>query len=377
MKYIQQSAFFSCLRLLDKSDNKLYNLGKRYHIIFSEWLPIVKITLKQVSEVAGVSSATAARVLGNYGYVSDEKRILVLEAAKKLNYHPHFLAKSLVTGETKTVGFVVGDIENPFFASLAKWINTLLSIQGYTLMVYSTDENIEEETRGIDTLIAKQVDGIIIAPASYRDYSHIVAAQNAGIAVVTIDRVLSGLAFDSISVDNTRGMFEATQYLIQHGHRDIGFLSDSLEISSNLDRLTGYRKALAKSKLPYNDDLICVTGFSVMDGYRGAVSMLGTSKRPTALVTASNLLTTGLLLAIRDLSIKVPEQISLISFDDMDWYLLTDPPITAVSQPIKRIGQETVRLLFNRLTSKGEPGRHETVQLPTRLIHRCSTKQYQ
>lgn len=337
----------------------------------------MKITVKDVSELAGVSSATASRVLGNYGYVSEEKRVLVLEAAKKLGYRPHSLAKSLVTGETKTVGFVVGDIENPFFASLAKWINTLLSIQGYTLMVYTTDENIEEEFHGVDTLIAKQVDGLIIAPASYKDYSHLLAAQQAGIAVVLIDRLPYGLPFDSVGVNNSRGMYDAVQYLIHQGHREIGFLSDSLEISSNQERLAGYRQALVEARIPFSDKLIYVTGFSVMDGYRGAVTMLGNSRRPSAVVTASNFMTTGLLLAARDLSVKIPEQISLISFDDMDWYRLTDPPITAVSQPIKRIGQESVRILFERMSVKGEVSRPEAIQLATRLVHRGSTIQYE
>lgn len=336
----------------------------------------MKVTVKDVSKVAGVSSATASRVLGNYGYVSEETRTLVLEAARKLGYRPHSLAKSLVTGETKTVGFVVGDIENPFFASLAKWVNALLGLQGYTLMVYTTDESVDEEIRGVDSLIAKQVDGLIIAPASVKDYDHIVAAQNAGVAVVAIDRPLYNLPIDSVVVDNTRGMYEAVQHLIRLGHRKIGFLSDSLDISSNQERLAGYRQAHEDAKLPSYDNLIYVTGFTAMDGYRGAVAMLSSPDQLSAIVTASNFMTTGLLLAARDMAIRIPEQISLIGFDDMDWYRLTCPPISAISQPIKRMGQEAVRILFNRMTNKGETIHPETVRLPTRLVQRSSIAPY-
>jgi LacI family transcriptional regulator len=333
----------------------------------------LKITVKEVAKAAGVSSATASRVLGNYGYVSDEVRATVLEVARKLGYRPHALAKSMVKGETKTVGFVVGDIENPFFASLAKYVNALISLQGFTLMVYTTDENLEEEIKGVESLISKQVDGLIVAPASTRDVSHIVAAQNSGVSVVLVDRPLSNLRIDSVTVDNTKGMFDAVSYLIQTGHREIGFLSDSLEISSNQERLLGYRQAFQEAGLTPSDYLITVTGYNVMDGYQGAVGMLSNPSRPSAVVTANNFMTIGFLLAARDMKLSIPADISLIGFDDLDWYKLTDPPVTSVSQPIKRIGQEVSRLLLSRIAARGEITHPETICLSTHLIHRNST----
>lgn len=334
----------------------------------------MKITVKDVAKAAGVSSATASRVLGNYGYVSEEVRISVTEAARKLGYRPHAIAKSMVKGETKTIGFVVGDIENPFFASLAKYVNALISLQGYTLMVYTTDENIDEEIRGVESLISKQVDGLIIAPASSKEVSHIVAAQNSGISVVLVDRPLPDIQIDTVAVDNTNGMFEAVQYLIGLGHRDIGFLSDSIDISSNQERLEGYRKAFTEVGLPVDEHFVKTTGYTVMDGYRGAVAMLSSPKRPTAVVTANNFMTVGFLLAARDMELIIPDHISLIGFDDMDWYKLTDPSITAVSQPIKRIGQETSRILLSHLSNKGNITHPEVVYLPTQLVLRKSTK---
>ena len=333
-----------------------------------------KITVKDVAKDAGVSSATASRVLGNYGYVSDEVRVAVLESARKLGYRPHAIAKSMVNGETKTIGFVVGDIENPFFASLAKYVNALISLQGYTMMVYTTDENIEEEIRGVDSLISKQVDSLIIAPSSSSEFSHIIAAQNSGVSVVLVDRPLPNIKIDSVSVDNIQAMAEAVSYLIGLGHREIGFLSDSLEISSNQERLTGYSKAYTDKGLSVDEGLIKITGYTVMDGYRGAVALLSSPRRPSAVVTANNFMTTGFLLAVHDMGLVIPDQISLIGFDDMDWYKLTNPPITTISQPIKRIGQEVSRLLLSRMANKGEITHSETLLLNTHLIHRMSTK---
>lgn len=333
-----------------------------------------KITVKDVAKDAGVSSATASRVLGNYGYVSDDVRVAVLESARKLGYRPHAIAKSMVNGETKTIGFVVGDIENPFFASLAKQVNALISLQGYTMIVYTTDENIEEEIKGVDSLISKQVDGLIIAPCSSVEFSHIVAAQNSGISVVLVDRPLPNIEIDSVSVDNVQAMSDAVSFLLGLGHREIGFLSDSLDISSNQERLAGYTKAYADSGLPVHEELIKVTGYTVMDGYRGAVALLSSQSRPSAVVTANNFMTTGFLLAAHDMGLSIPDQISLIGFDDMDWYKLTNPPITTIAQPINRIGKEVSRLLLSHMANKGEIIHSETLLLNTHLIQRMSTK---
>ncbi|MHC1783979.1 MAG: LacI family DNA-binding transcriptional regulator [Anaerolineaceae bacterium] len=334
----------------------------------------MKITVKEVAQAAGVSSATASRVLGNYGYVSEEVRTNVLEVARKLGYRPHALAKSLVKGETKTVGFVVGDIENPFFASLAKYVNALISLQGFTLMVYTTDENTEEEIKGVESLISKQVDGLIIAPSSSKDISHIIAAQNSGISVVLVDRPLPNVRIDSVSVDNTKGMYEAVRYLIEIGHKEIGFISDSLDIGSNQERLLGYYQAYTEAGLTTDENLIKTTGYTVMDGYRGAVGMLSNQNKPSAVVTANNFMTIGFMLASRDMNLNIPEHISLIGFDDLDWYKLTNPPISAISQPIKRIGQEVSRLLLSRMAAKGEITHPESIVLATHLTHRNSTR---
>jgi len=331
------------------------------------------VTIRDVAKKAGVSVATASRVLGNYGYVSAETSEIVMSAAHQLGYRPHSLAKSLVTGRTNMVGFVVGDIENPFFASLAKWINASISIEGYTMLVYTTDENVDEEAKGVYSLIEKNVDGIIIAPASIKEYKHILDARDSGIPVVVVDRPNPHLEIDTVAVENNQSVYEAIRELIKLGHREIGFYSDSLEIGSNLERLEGYKRALTDAGIEIDPQFIYTTGYSILDGYRGAVSILSSSQRPSAIFTANNFITTGFLLAANDMKLLIPEYISLIGFDDLEWYKLNLPRISVVSQPQKRISQVVSRILINRMGDKNRLARPEIVRLPGKLILREST----
>jgi LacI family transcriptional regulator len=332
-----------------------------------------RITVRDIAKQAGVSHATASRVLGGYGYVSEEKREAVLEKARQMGYRPHAIARSMVHGKTKTVGFVVGDIENPFFSNLVMNINALISPQAYTMMVYTTNENLDEEIHGVETLLSKQVDGLIIAPCSSQNYSHIVEAHNSGTAVVLVDRVPDSLNIDSVRVDNALAIQNAMQHLFDLGHRKIGFLSDSLDIASNRERLKGFREAYQEQSLSLDPELIKITGHTVLDGYRGSVSLLSQSNRPSAIITANNFMTTGFLLAAKDMLFRIPEAISLISFDELDWYKLIDPPITTIAQPLKRISQEVARLLLRRMLENENIAQFEDVVLKTSLVTRKST----
>jgi LacI family transcriptional regulator len=332
-----------------------------------------RITVRDIAKQAGVSHATASRVLGGYGYVSEEKREAVLEKARQMGYRPHAIARSMVHGKTKTVGFVVGDIENPFFSNLVMNINALISPQAYTMMVYTTNENLDEEIHGVETLLSKQVDGLIIAPCSSQNYSHIVEAHNSGTAVVLVDRVPDSLNIDSVRVGNALAIQNAMQHLFDLGHRKIGFLSDSLDIASNRERLKGFREAYQEQSLSLDPELIKITGHTILDGYRGSVSLLSQSNRPSAIITANNFMTTGFLLAAKDMLFRIPEAISLISFDELDWYKLIDPPITTIAQPLKRISQEVARLLLRRMLENENIAQFEDVVLKTSLVTRKST----
>jgi len=327
--------------------------------------------IKDVAKVAGVSVATASRVLGGYGYVSEEAREKVLEVAKKLKYKPHAIAKSMITGRTKTVGFIVGDIENPFFAGIARAVNNIIIPEGYNLLVYTTYENILEEQKAVETFTERRVDGIIIAPTCIREHSHIDGAIELGIPVVLVDRVLNGIGLDTVAVQNVEGAYEAVKYLIEIGHTNISFLSDSLDINSNRERLDGYIKALEAYNIPIDETLIRSGKYTVEDGYRSTVALISNKKRPSAIFTSNNFMTEGLLLATKDMGINIPEELAVIGFDDMKWYQLISPSISVVAQPVHKIGHTAARRLMRRML--GDSSRPELIRLPVKLIIREST----
>jgi LacI family transcriptional regulator len=331
----------------------------------------MSVTITDVAKRAGVSNATASRVLGGYGYVSREKRERVLQAAKELDYQPHLIAKSMVTGRTKTVGLVVGDIENPFFAALARAMNQVLLPEGYALVAYTTNENLEEEKRAIQVLSSRQVDAMVIAPTSFRERSHIQTALHREMPVVLVDRAIEGLKADTVAVANFQGAYEAVKHLTGLGHRRIGFLSDSLELASNRERLAGYRHALEEVGIPFDPLRVQTSGFTIQDGYRGAVILLNQQPRPSAIFAANNFMATGLLLAARDMHTRIPDELSLIGFDDAEWYQLLTPAISAVAQPVHEMGAAAARVVLRRLAGDDSPP--QVTRLPTRLILRRST----
>jgi len=321
--------------------------------------------------LAGVSRATAARVLGGYGYVSEEARQKVYEAARQLGYRPHSIAQSMVTGRTKTIGLVVGDIENPFFAKMARGVSDTIIHEGYNLIVCSTNENPIDERSAIDGLCRKKVDGLIIAPASRREHSHIDELIEHKFPVVLVDRVLDVAGVDMIAVTNVEGAFDAVKHLLERGYREIAFLSDSFEISSNVERFEGYKRALAEKGLPIREDYIRTGSYTVEAGYREAVSLLSGTVRPEAVFAANNFMTIGVLRAAKDMHIAIPGQLALVGFDEMDWLELVSPTITAIAQPVYELGQVAAQRLLRRIA--GDMTRPEVIRLSTRLIPRESS----
>ncbi len=326
-------------------------------------------TIREVAQAANVSQATAARALGRYGYVSDDARARVERAAKKLGYVPNAVAKALASGATNAVGLVVGDIENPFFAAAARGMTDLIEEHGHSVLLVNSDEDLGREQAAIETLSARQVDGLVVVPSSADPEPHLLAAAAAG-PLVLLDREVEGLGVDSVTADNVGGARAATEHLLGHGHERIGFVSDSLEISSSAARLQGYRDALASAGVKYDERLVSVGGPTADDGYRASLELLERDGRPTALFTANNFMTLGAMHALRSLGLCVPEQVALVGFDDLEWTTLVDPPVTVVSQPAAEIGREAARLLIARLDGSDGPPRHR--RLATDLIIRLS-----
>ena len=327
-------------------------------------------TIRDVAREAGVSQATAARALAGYGYVSAATRLRVHDAAATIGYRPNAVARSLVSGATRTIGVVVGDIENPFFAGAARGIADVLERAGYTLLLANSDEDLARERRAVEALHARQVDGLAVVPSSGDDGSHLAAILREGRPVVLLDRPISGLAADAVLVDNRAGAERAVGHLAALGHRRIGLVGDSPGIVSTGERIDGYRAALAAVGAPVPDALVSLGGSSIDEGHRSALQLLEGPDRPSALFTVNNFMTAGALGAIRELGLRIPDEIALVGFDDLDWTTLVDPPISVVAQPVAELGRTVAERLLERLG--GDTGPPRETRLTTRLVIRGS-----
>jgi LacI family transcriptional regulator len=328
------------------------------------------ITLKDVAAAAKVSRATAARALNSYGYVGDETAARVLEVADSLGYRANRVAQALRRGQLPLVGYVPADIQNPFFARIAHDLEVDLRKEGHNLLIACSEEDVATEKELLGSLRALSVRGYILAPASATDNQHVVELSHENTPIVLIDRVAKNLRCDSVVVDNRGGASEAIDYLVANGHRRIGLLRDDSRIFTAQERLAGYQKSLAAHGIGTDESLISVSRSTIEHAIEATIRLFSGRNRPTALFTVDSLMTQGALLALRSMGLSVPQDVSLVGFDDFNLATFTDPQITVVAQPIAEIGPLAARLLLDRLAGKKGAPRHK--RFPTRLIVRGS-----
>ncbi len=326
---------------------------------------MVSPTSHDVAKQAGVSVATVSRVLNGSAHVTESARRNVLRVVKELNYQPNRVAQRLRAGRSHVIGLIISDIQNPFFTSVVRGIEDVAYQHSYSLVLCNSDEDIQKEQLYIDVLSSERVAGVIIMPTG------IDCCAPLRMPVVMMDRVVTGLATDTVDVDNVAGAYAATQHLIQLGHTRIGLVGAPPNISVGIERQRGYVNALGDHGIRTGDALIRTGNFKENGGYQATHALLDLEPRPTALFVANNLMTLGALNAIHERGLKIPDDISIVSFDDMPWAHLLQPPLTAIVQPTYELGQRAAELLLGRLKDRTKPVAHE--QLPTRLIVRGST----
>ena len=328
------------------------------------------VTVKDVAKAAGVSQATAARALGGYGYVSPTARRLIEDAARSMGYRRHAVARALASNVTHTVGLVVSDIENPFFATAARALSDTLESEGYTILLANSDEDLEREERLVEAFRARRVDGLVVVPSVATKTPHLSDLVSADLPLVLFDRPVRGLKADVVLVDNKEGAKTAVEHLLRLGHRRIGLVSDPPEISSSGERIAGYRAAHEQAGIPVDERLVVLTGSTQADGYRGAKELLGRAKRPSAIFTANNMMSVGTLLALRDLALQVPRDVAMVGFDDLEWTTLIEPALTVVRQPVHDIGRHAGTRVLARMN--GDRSAPRRIRLPTEFIVRGS-----
>ena len=327
------------------------------------------VTALDVANFAGVSIATVSRVFNKSDNVSDEMRNKVLNAINILGYRPSRTAQRLRARRSLVIGLIISDIQNPFFTSVVRGIEDVAHQKEYSVILCNSDEDPEKERLYIDVMRSEEVAGVIITSASQAT-EYIERFIVSGIPVVAMDRSIKHHQIDSVSVENTEGAYQAVSYLIEKGHRQIGFIGLPLELTPGKERQDGYINAMRDHGLELNSDLMCVGDARQESGFKCTNELIDIGIPMTAIFSSNNLMTLGALGAIMGKGLSIPEDISLIGFDDMPWAPYMCPPLTAVAQPTYELGRRAAELLMRRIANPEEV--RESVRLKTRLMIRDS-----
>ena len=332
-------------------------------------------TLKAIAKQLGVSVTTVSRALNGkaeaYG-ISKKTEQAVLKAAKKLHFSPDPLARGLRLNRTLSIGLLIPDIANPYFAEIAKNVEMAARPGGYSVILCDSQEDTKVEIESLGLLRGRKVDGLVIAPVG-QSARHFEELEDGSLPVVVVDRHFLRLKLPYVVSDNYRGALDATSHLIEHGHQTIACVQGLARTSPNRERVRGYQAALKEHGIAADDALVAGSSFSEENGYVHAKLLLKKSKGITAILALSNLIALGILRALAEEGLKVPDDMSIICFDDHPYCAYLNTPMTTIDQDNAQMGQIAVRLLLELIQSPRRPT-GEGITLPTRLVERASVK---
>lgn len=337
-------------------------------------------TIRDVAKRAGVSIATVSRVINNTDTHNEETRDKVNEAIKSLNYKPNVSARALQKNTvSKVIAIVVPDLGNPFFTDVIKGVSSVAQSEGYEIFVCDTDEKVDKEVKVLDMLRFQNIAGLIITPESH-DEDHnaesLYKMENAGIPIVLVDRDVKFHDFDAVFLDNFKGAYDAVSALADEGHKRISIIAGPISSKPGKDRFNGYRTALENKNIEYNSELVKFGDFRWKSGYELAGQLLSMEERPTAIFVSNNLMTLGCISAINEANLKIPDDISLIGFDDVDVFKMLGLKISVVNRPTTQMGEEAATILFQKMNlSQGKkPKARKRMILSLQLKLRGSEK---
>ncbi len=332
-------------------------------------------TIKDVADAAQVSITTVSHVINGTRYVSDELRKRVEEAMTVIDYHPNNLARSLRIGKTKTIGLIIPDNSNLYFAEIARIIEDLGYLHGYSVILCNTDDNCEKEASYINVLVNKQVDGVIFISAGGSG-ENLQKLLDQNTPIVIVDREFPDVAADLVLLDNYIGGEMAARHLIQLGHRRIACISGSLRLTPSAQRMDGYLHAMHEAGLATPENYLVPGDFRYQSGETCMDKLLEDSfDRPSAVFVCNDMMAIGAIRSIRKHGLRVPEDISIIGFDNILLAQAFSPALTTIAQPIHDMSDIAIQLLIRRMESKknqktAEP--YERIVLTPTLIERDS-----
>lgn len=328
--------------------------------------------IRDVAKRAGVAPITVSRVINDSGYVSQEKRERVEAAIAELGYVPNSLARSLRFKKTKTIALILTDVTNPFWTTVARGVEDAASERGFNVILCNTDESEAKQANYLNVLLQKQVDGFILVPARSTAES-VVQIQKHGTAVVVLDRTVPYSEVDLVRGDSEEGAYQLIRLLLDLGHRDIAVLSGPKKVSTAVDRVAGYRRAMAEVGLKTNGALVYHGEYIQAGGYEMMQEVLGRQPRPSAVFAANNFIAIGAIKALYDAGLRVPEDMAVVAFDDIPDNLVIEPFLTVVAQEGYEMGRCATDLLLDRLSSQESSMAYQEIVLPTKLVIRQSS----
>ena len=334
-----------------------------------------KTTLKDIANHVGVSITTVSRVLNGQAEqhrIKKQTEDAIMNAAKELGFSPYKSIFKPPKVRSKTIGIIIPDISHFFLSNLAKTIRLEIHKADYSVLIVDSREDTATEKESIDLLLSQNVDGLVILPVG-KEWKHIQDVYNRGVPLVVVDRIMPQLECPMVGIDNYTGAKEAMDYLIERGHRTIACIQRLPDSWINNERLRAYRDALKQNNIPVDESLIIGDTFGQKNGYLEGKLLLSNHKNPTAIFALSHVLTLGVLQVFREEGLSIPDDLSLISFDDLPFSEYFEFKVTTVKQPVVEMGLMAVNLLLEQINS---PTRKESVniKLRTTFVRRESVK---
>ncbi|MFC0211153.1 LacI family DNA-binding transcriptional regulator [Paenibacillus chartarius] len=331
------------------------------------------ITIYDIAKKANVSAMTVSRVINNTGKISEATRKRVKQVMEELHYVPNSTARSLVLQKTMMLSLLITDITNPFFTTVARGAEDTARKFGYKMLFGNSDEDYTKESEYVDSIVSTRVDGVLFAPAGDGSLDHLTRLQKHRIPFVILDREVPGIESDLVLGDSKEGARRLVEHLLQLGHRRIALVNGSPDVSTARLRQQGYADALKLADIPYDDELVVHISYRDFRDDGALDRLLGLERPPTAIFAANNVLAVGMIRALRERGLRVPDDVSVVCFDDLGLASVLDPFLTVAAQPAYQFGALGVQMLLERIEAGPELQRR-TIMLPSELMLRSSVR---
>lgn len=328
------------------------------------------VTIRDIAKKVGFSESIVSRALNNNPHIKDSTHELIAKAAQEMGYYPNAAARSLVTHRTQTIGIFMLSISGMYFSSIIKGIEFIANRADYTL-IFANSYNNSEYSR---FLAEERVDGLLIFNSNVKERSQFFKLISQEVPFVLVECFLSDERVNCIWVDNVQGGYLATKHLIEAGHTRIAHIAGNFEFQTSLDRLEGYKKALQEAKLVFQPDFLTIGNYTAKDGYEAMKYLLDCKPRCSAVFASNDEMAIGAMKAINEAGLKVPDDIAVAGYDDIEFSEYTNPTLTTVRQPRYLMGEKAMSILVSVLKSKQKPNAGKKVCLVPELIIRDSTR---